>query len=122
MHTPREGLGRHTVLSQASAHGHAQLKPKKFGGGPLHGEPARTFKSPPGKRPPVRDAPVSLTVHDECSLYQAALSEKSACTQVIVTSQLLRIMKEFISETWGYNQVQSVNQQTPSFTVGVRQA
>ena len=41
-----------TVLSQASAHGRLQLKPQKIGGGPLHGEPARTFKLPPGKHPP----------------------------------------------------------------------
>ena len=41
-----------TVLSRASAHVRSQLKPQKIKGGSLHGEPAQTFKLPPGKRQP----------------------------------------------------------------------
>ena len=42
------------------------LSPKN-GGGPLHGEPARMFKLPPGKRPPPTYKIVALHLSD-CSV------------------------------------------------------
>ena len=125
-----------------------------------------------------------MVVRDDCSLYPGCFIKLGmACTQVVITLQLLRIMSEFIinsaiqgfhvykslwmpeigkeflpssediqhawplcsrhtegytdnracscwnlqsllvfPETWGYNQVQSVNRQTPSFAIGARRA
>ena len=43
--------------------------------------------------------PVSLTVRDDCSLYPGCFIKLMVLTQVIITSQLLRIMSEFIIDS-----------------------
>ena len=51
-----------------------------------------------------------------CSRHTEGYTDKRACYCWGLQSLL------FFSETWGYNQVQSVNWQTPSFAVGARRA
>ena len=62
----------------------------KIGGGPLHREPARMLKLPPGKRPPW------LPNHTKPCFLSVYIKLGMAHTQVIITLQLLKIMSEFI--------------------------
>ena len=101
VHT-HSGHSTYTVKSRASA--------PKIGGGPLRRKPARTFKSPPGKRPPPTFMSTSWgqksksspqfgrhpTMHDRF----AVAIRKGTLTIGHVPAEISKVCC-FFSETWG---------------------
>ena len=65
----------HKVLSKRPWMLTAQAQ--KTGGGPLHGEPAQTFKLPPGKRPPPTCKIIALHQSDMLGEAASAISKST---------------------------------------------